>query len=529
MTQQPTCVRLACSLACSLARSRPVRLRVARTIPHAEITDVLLPASCSTAARFDEFNQAEGNIVSEQMRRPAHVYCNHDGVKFDTRRKGGTVNGKPVATDYNDRQFAQLYFTRLAALRPVVIASSQATWPDLASSYVRIVDIPEDKDVYLVGTMYKDMGLKPSILNEYSKKGGDVSSGSKQERFTQAGDQAVLEDEGGRVTLVFGDEAEVGRCVTGTIVGGRGRVLENGDFKVAGVCFAGLAENYGGSGRLQSAMDVGAGEGASGKKYVAIVAGFGCGASQEGGYGSHMLAIQLMMDICSGILGTEATQSLASGITRVVIAGGLLAAKAAHLTHPTSYALIKEQAQALDPLQDLDAMLSELCEAVDVDVMPGVADPTNYSLPQQPLHRCLLPQSSSMSTFNRCTNPHAFEVDGVHFLGTSGQNVDDVMMYSTYDSPADILEHMLSWRHLIPTAPDSLSTYPFVDEDPFVLDKTPDVLFAGGCGERVETRLVEADGVRCRVVSVPEFSKRKVLVLVDITSKDLDVETIAFE
>lgn len=440
------------------------------------------------------------------------------------------MNGKTVATDYNDRQFAQLYFTRLAALRPLVIANAKAKWPELASSYVRIVDIPEDKDVYLVGTMYKDMGLKPSILHEYSKKGGDMPSRLKQERFTQAGDQAVLEDEGGRVTLVFGDEAEVGRCVTGTIVGVRGRVMENGDFKVTEVCFAGLAENYDGSERLQSSgMDVDSGEGASEKKYVAIVSGFGCGASQEGNSGSNMLALQLMMDTCSGILGTEATQRLASSITRVVIAGGLLAAKAAHLTQPTSYALIKEQAEALDPLQDLDAMLSELCEAVDVDVMPGVADPTNYSLPQQPLHRCLLPQSSSISTFSRCTNPHAFEVDGVHFLGTSGQNVDDIMMYSTYDSPADILEQMLSWRHLIPTAPDSLSTYPFVDEDPFVLDKTPDVLFAGGCGERVETRLVKADGVRCRVVSVPEFSKRKVLVLVDITSKDFDVETIAFE
>lgn len=450
-----------------------------------------------------------------------------------------TLDGKAASTDYNDRQFAQLYFTRLSALRPLVVAAAARRWPDLAQSYVRIVDIPEDRDVFLVGTVYKEMGLKPSILDEYNKKRGDVET--RRERFTQAGDQAVLEDEGGRVTLVFAEhegeganesESEnvgenVGRCVTGSVVGVRGRVLENGDFQVKEMCFAGMADNHGDRGDRGDRMDVDAVSPEREKKYVGIVAGFGCGDATT----TQLLPVQLMMDTASGILGEESTQALASRITRLVVAGGLLAPKAGmagHLAQPTSYASVKEQAQALEPLQDLDALLSELCETVDVDVMPGVADPTNYSLPQQPLHRCLLPQSATLSTFRRCTNPHAFEVDGVHFLGTSGQNVEDVMMYSTHERPAEILELMLRWRHLIPTAPDSLSTYPFVDEDPFVLERTPDVLFAGGCGDEVETRLVEEGGVRCRVVSVPAFSKKNVLVLVDVTSRDLEVEVVEF-
>ena len=450
-----------------------------------------------------------------------------------------TLDGKAASTDYNDRQFAQLYFTRLSALRPLVAAAAARRWPDLAQSYVRIVDIPEDRDVFLVGTVYKEMGLKPSILDEYNKKRGDVET--RRERFTQAGDQAVLEDEGGRVTLVFAEhegeganesESEnvgenVGRCVTGSVVGVRGRVLENGDFQVKEMCFAGMADNHGDRGDRGDRMDVDAVSPEREKKYVGIVAGFGCGDATT----TQLLPVQLMMDTASGILGEESTQALASRITRLVVAGGLLAPKAGmagHLAQPTSYASVKEQAQALEPLQDLDALLSELCETVDVDVMPGVADPTNYSLPQQPLHRCLLPQSATLSTFRRCTNPHAFEVDGVHFLGTSGQNVEDVMMYSTHERPAEILELMLRWRHLIPTAPDSLSTYPFVDEDPFVLERTPDVLFAGGCGDEVETRLVEEGGVRCRVVSVPAFSKKNVLVLVDVTSRDLEVEVVEF-
>lgn len=32
-----------------------------------------------------------------------------------------------------------------------------------------VLDIPEGKDVAVIGTLYKDMKLKPSILDEYTK------------------------------------------------------------------------------------------------------------------------------------------------------------------------------------------------------------------------------------------------------------------------------------------------------------------------------------------------------------------------
>jgi hypothetical protein len=40
--------------------------------------------------------------------------------------------------------------------------------------------------------------------------------------------------------------------------------------------------------------------------------------------------------------------------------------------------------------------------------------------------RCLFPGASTFKTFSPVTNPHEFSADGVTFLGTSGQNVDDV-------------------------------------------------------------------------------------------------------
>ena len=47
---------------------------------------------------------------------------------------------------------------------------------------------------------------------------------------------------------------------------------------------------------------------------------------------------------------------------------------------------------------------------------------------------CLFPAATSYGSFNRVTNPHDFEVDGVHFLGTSGQNVGDLAKYSRQSS-----------------------------------------------------------------------------------------------
>ncbi|KAI8101871.1 hypothetical protein M9434_006933 [Picochlorum sp. BPE23] len=460
-----------------------------------------------TSVNFDEFVRTDtGEISNLQLdkdngtaiQRKESSYVNHDG-RFKIQKR-----------DY-ERQFAQLYFSRLVKLRPHVVKAATAAWPNVPC--VRVLDVPEDKEVCIVGTLYKEMSLKPSILDEYTKDVGAQLGGN---RFTQAGDVLVLEDEGGRVSLV-GDALDVGTMVTGVIVAVKGTVSEEGDFRVVDVCYAGHAPQQ--SRAISSSADDGQDKSPA---YVALMSGFSFGMDSE----TDMLKVEMMLDYCAGILGSEPEQKQASNIVRVVFAGGILKGSSS-LSQPTSYASVREQATALEPIQEADALLANLCETVDVDVMPGVTDPVNYSLPQQPLHRCLLPRACSVSSLVRCTNPHAFEIDGVQFLGTSGQNVDDVMRYSTYESPTDILQNMLSWRHIIPTAPDSLATYPYSDEDPFILEETPHVLFAGGQTAYGTTKVQGPDGQVTRVVSVPEFSRQPMMVLVNIHT--LDVHPVYFD
>ena len=68
--------------------------------------------------------------------------------------------------------------------------------------------------------------------------------------------------------------------------------------------------------------------------------------------------------------------------------------------------LLQAALQDLDGLNSMcretDVVLSQLAAAMPVDIMPGPSDPSNHSLPQQPLHGCLLPCSSGFATLSRC-------------------------------------------------------------------------------------------------------------------------------
>lgn len=434
--------------------------------------------------------------------------------------------------DWNyERQYSQVYFYRLVKLRPIVIEAAEQKWPGVP--YVRVLDVSEEREVFTVGTLYKEMALKPSILDEYTKE-RSLGQQLGNARFAQASDGAVLEDENARVTLACsgageGGGLDVGEMATGTVVAVRGKVAPSGEFVVVDTCFAGIPpqqvsllshsktssktneQEVGGPGKQEEEEE----------KYVALMSGFSLG--DEGA--SHHLQMEMMLDYCSGLLGAEPEQRLASRIVRVVVAGGILKGNAS-LSQPTAYASVREQAMALTPIRDADSMLSDLAQNVNVDVMPGVADPANYSLPQQSLHPCLFPHAASLSTFTRCTNPHAFSVDGVSFLGTSGQNVDDVRRYTNMGECTDILEKMLEWRHCIPTAPDSLAAYPYCDADPFILDEAPHVLFAGG-QPKFSTSLIKGpQGQTIRTVAVPDFSTLPVMVLVNL--KTLEATPIEF-
>jgi len=108
--------------------------------------------------------------------------------------------------------------------------------------------------------------------------------------------------------------------------------------------------------------------------------------------------------------------------------------------------------------------------------------------------------------------------------GAGGDEIVDKM------SELDVLTNTLYWRLLAPTAPDSLTCFPFTESDPFVIAELPNVFFSGGCKE-FGTRLVtNADKSKCvRVICVPEFSSTHTAVLVNVSSENLDTKILKFD
>ncbi|XP_059310234.1 DNA polymerase delta small subunit-like [Lycium ferocissimum] len=254
-------------------------------------------------------------------------------------------------------------------------------------------------------------------------------------------------------------------------------------------------------------------------KYVVFISGLSVGRSS-----SNPLQFQLFVDHITGYLGNEKEKNVAAQIVQVVIAGNSVEVPRVLLNGQILGS--KGQSRLFEPIKELDILLTQIAASIPLDIMPGSSDPANFALPQQPLHRCLFPGSSAYNTFRSCTNPHCFELDNIRFLGTSGQNIDDLGKYSEANNNIEFMERTLWWRHLAPTAPDTLGVLPFPDSDPFYVETCPHVYFVGN-QDKYESRLIKgSEGQMVRLICIPRFAETGVAVVLNI--RNLECHMLSF-
>jgi len=410
------------------------------------------------------------------------------------------------------QQFANVYFLRLTRLRERLTETCRKKWP--SHSPCRVLDIDPSKPSLVIGTLYCEMKLKPNVLEDLAREHHLGPALGPRKWLSEDEDTLMLEDESGRVKLVGVDRQKY-TLVTGIIIGVLGRETSKGDFEVQEMVYAGAPP------QPKSRVSP---KGSSQQGLVAIVSGLDLNNNTSPRVAARA---EILVEWLNGEIGGEDERRLARSVGRLVIAGNLTRVPSAIEPTGPSKEPSKHKRSAYEPAllsppttDPADRLLTQL--DLPIDLMPGPNDPTIQSLPQQALHRCLFPRANAkdMPPLNG-PNPWWAEIGGATFLGTSGQNLDDIFKYVGHDDRLKLATQMLEWSHIAPTAPDTLHCYPFREQDPFVLSQLPDVYFIGN-QPRFETQLVEHGAgesrTQTRVILVPRFSRSPLLVLVDPVS-----------
>ena len=129
---------------------------------------------------------------------------------------------------------------RLQSLKPHVKEYAEIKWEkDHNLTYVNnILEMKPNQLTVIIGTLFKEMPLKPSILKNLIGTLGTRKF--KNGMYVSEEDYAVLEDNSGRVRIKKSEKFNADYFVTGSIVALKGVVDSNGFFEVKDYCYAGI-------------------------------------------------------------------------------------------------------------------------------------------------------------------------------------------------------------------------------------------------------------------------------------------------
>lgn len=358
----------------------------------------------------------------------------------------------------------------------------------------RITEVKLDQHVFLIGIIVRSHKTRASNIEKYIIKVGSMDTRPSIGNYSTEQDSFFLEDENGRLVLDPSHlDTDWSDLVTGVVLGIRGVIKEDAILQVLDIIYpqASLPK------QVSQFKD----------EYICLLSGLEIGNPNL----DHTYISTLIESFLGSI---DEDEEIFSKITRMVILGDSIFKPLAARTvdrRAVGESEIKGFQEMSSSLKQLDTFLSECSGIFPVDIVPGELDPTNASLPQQPLSPYLFPKSSSYTALQSVPNPYEFELNDVSFLCTSGQNIAGLSQFVPEGrSEIDLMKLTLKYRHLAPNAPDALQCIPMQQNDPFILKKLPNIYIVGNT-KAFHTSFSE-EGVR--LVTVPKFCNAKSFILI---------------
>uniref|UniRef100_A0A1B0BHL7 DNA polymerase delta small subunit n=1 Tax=Glossina palpalis gambiensis TaxID=67801 RepID=A0A1B0BHL7_9MUSC len=370
--------------------------------------------------------------------------------------------------DYH-KQFSHIYAHRLAEMSGLLAKRASMHWGKRLP-IKKLCDLREDfaEECIIIGTIYKHQAHKPSILKEISEE-NQLAPQPPRQHYADPEDKAV--------------------CAV------MGIIEEGGRFDVQDVLYYESGP--------QKALSL-----IKESKLLVLISGLEQLQSHH-----YPDSLNLFQHWLRGTFTSVKTQKEK---VRVIVAGNSVRGVVEDKRVTAFQTRVFDSKELVNAMKALDEWFASWSSFVPLDVMPGACDPANFMIPQQPFHYCMFPLAGRYENFQCVPNPYDCSIEDIRVLGTSGQNISDLLRSTALEKPMDALRKTLIWGHLTPTAPDTLACYPYVDTDPFIIRECPHIYFAGNCDEFSTTLQKGLDGQKTRLVCVPSFAKTQSIAVVDL-------------
>ena len=359
------------------------------------------------------------------------------------------------------------------------------------------------------------MKLKPSCL-----KGMENMYGiTKIEKFIDEKDSLSLEDSSGRVKIDSKSNLNIDEFVTGIPVAFKGQLNNKEIFVVNEYLFYRLEEKI-----TNTPMDVELNTPKENQNLILFISNLKLGNPNEIENGLGGFARSMLVDFIQNNNLTESLSNISSRIKRVIFVGAsaYVNDKIEELDKGSfikAEEYKKEFNKIIENYTSLDKYLNLLSSYIQVDLMNNIEGNDGVYFPQNPNGQFLFLENIrniNAKTLNLVENPYIFDIysyklkDKKYFLGTSGENINCIMQYTSISEPLIAMEKTLEWGHLAPLAPDTFRIYPFTEKDPLLLEKIPDMYFISGKNEfkmkKVEFNYDEDSKKSVTLMELPDFS-----------------------